>query len=55
MLVLKHNIGDSVTLKIGDQVVKIKFIEVRGRSVRLGYNAAKEVRILRDNAKNKTV
>ncbi len=50
MLVMTHKTGDRVY--IGDNVF-IDIIECRGGRVRLGYNAPKEVAILRDKVKER--
>jgi len=50
MLVMTHKTGDRIF--IGDNV-SIDIIECRGGRVRLGYNAPKEVTILRDKVKER--
>lgn len=47
MLVLNRHKNESVTLIHGDVVIEVKIISVSGKRVGLGFDAPKEVRILR--------
>lgn len=48
MLVLSRTNGEWTIIKVGDTVIRIKIVEVRGDKVRLGFEAPRDVRIDRE-------
>lgn len=50
MLVLSRGYGQEI--KIGDNI-RIVVVDIRGRAVRLGIDAPKDIQIVRDDAVNK--
>lgn len=51
MLILTRKIGE--VIRIGDNI-EISVVDVRGKQVRLGITAPKEVKVLREELKEKS-
>lgn len=48
MLVLTRKLGQAVRIRVGDETVRIAVLKLKDGSIKLGFNAANHVKILRD-------
>ena len=48
MLVLTRKLGQAVRIRVGDETVRIAVLKLKDGSIKLGFNAASYVKILRD-------
>ena len=48
MLVLSRKKNESIIINDGDKIVRLKIIEINGNSIRIGFEAPKEISIHRE-------
>ncbi len=48
MLVLSRHKDESIMIKLGNDVVKVKIVDIRSDKVRLGFEAPKHIEIYRE-------
>lgn len=48
MLILTRKPGGAVIVRVGDTVIEVKVVDVRGRQISLGFGAPKNVQVNRE-------
>ncbi|PNR94729.1 carbon storage regulator [Petrotoga sp. 9PWA.NaAc.5.4] len=48
MLILSRKTGESIIIKIGDKEIKMTLVEINNGSIKLGFEAARDIKIYRD-------